>query len=657
MALDTLKSSQIITESETLSSSDGAFKLGFFSPINSSNHYLAIWYLDQKTIVWVANRNQPLQDSSGIFTISEDHNLVVMNGKRQVLWSSNLSSLTSNSIAQLLDSGNLVLQDVNTEETLWESFKHPGNTFFPKMKEPSNNKITGKKVQATSWKSPSDPSIGIFSMSLEHPNLPELLVWSQAQPYWRSGPWNGTVFLGIQDMVSGYLHGFRIGNENDGTVYLNYLFPNGSPFYALIVLNPQGMIEVPLWQNKKKITNRYWNLQNSDCDIYGFCGAFGSCNSQASPICSCLKGFEPRNVEEWNKQNWTSGCVRRTPLKCERAKNGSESVKEDGFSKLQKTKVPDFLEQSSTVSEDTCRSQCLQNCSCIAYAYDPVISCMYWSGNLTDIVRFSKGGVNLYIRLANSELGDTDSDRDMRVIVTVLLLLGIVIFTACAYLLWTWCAKHSGRENHGIQKHVELDEIPLLKLEELATATNNFHSDNMLGEGGFGPVYKGVLKGGQQIAIKRLSIASGQDFGLARIFKGNDDEANTKRVIGTYGYMSPEYAMKGYYSEKSDVYSFGVILLEIVIGRRNSTFDQNDEDYLGLTKFAWRLWNEGNIMSLIDPEMSYSMGDREQIMRCIHIGLLCVQELAGKRPSMSTVLGMFNSEIVNLPPPEEVGFL
>jgi hypothetical protein len=59
-----------------------------------------------------------------------------------------------------------------------------------------------------------------------------------------------------------------------------------------------------------------------ECDIYGVCGTFASCNSDNSPICSCLKEFEPKNKEEWNRQNWTKGCVRRTPLQqCERERN------------------------------------------------------------------------------------------------------------------------------------------------------------------------------------------------------------------------------------------------------------------------------------------------------------------------------------------------
>ena len=97
--------------------------------------------------------------------------------------------------------------------------------------------------------------------------------------------------------------------------------------------------------------------------------------------------------------------MRIEALQCERMKNGSEAGKEDGFLKLQNMKVPDFVEQSF-VSEDSCRTECLKNCSCIAYAYDTgSLGCMSWSGNLIDIQRFPNAGVDLYIRVAYSELG------------------------------------------------------------------------------------------------------------------------------------------------------------------------------------------------------------------------------------------------------------
>ena len=156
------------------------------------------------------------------------------------------------------------------------------------------------------------------------------------------------------------------------------------------------------WNDKKE--TRKYIIPWSDCDIYDFYGTFGSCNSHDSPICSCLRGFQPRNIEEWNRENWASGCVRNTALQCEGVKNASETGKGDRFLKLQNIKVLDFVEQSS-VSEDNCKDQCLENCSCMAYAYDAGIGCMSWGGNLLDIQRFSTGGADLYIRLVHSELG------------------------------------------------------------------------------------------------------------------------------------------------------------------------------------------------------------------------------------------------------------
>ncbi|KAK4253961.1 hypothetical protein QN277_009403 [Acacia crassicarpa] len=139
------------------------------------------------------------------------------------------------------------------------------------------------------------------------------------------------------------------------------------------------------------------------------------------------------------------------------------------------------------------------------------------------------------------------------------------------------------------------------------------------------------------------------------LFGGNEnDQGNTKRVVGTYGYMSPEYAMEGLFSEKSDVFSFGVLLLEIVAGKKNTSF-YNPEMYLTLLGFAWKLWIEDNIKSLIDPEI-YDASFHLEMLRCIHIGLLCVQELAKDRPSMGIVYSMLNSEIVNLPSPTQPAF-
>ncbi|KAK1325919.1 Receptor-like serine/threonine-protein kinase SD1-8 [Acorus calamus] len=144
------------------------------------------------------------------------------------------------------------------------------------------------------------------------------------------------------------------------------------------------------------------------------------------------------------------------------------------------------------------------------------------------------------------------------------------------------------------------------------------------------------------------------DFGLARIFRGDHEEANTRRVVGTYGYMSPEYAMDGVFSVKSDVFSFGVLVLEIMSGKKNRGVYQS-EIHLNLLAHAWHLWNEGNVLELLDASIDYSWCISKTI-RCIHVGLLCVQERVEDRPTMSSVVTMLSSETVTLPQPRQPGF-
>nr|DAD20621.1 TPA_asm: hypothetical protein HUJ06_022084 [Nelumbo nucifera] len=136
------------------------------------------------------------------------------------------------------------------------------------------------------------------------------------------------------------------------------------------------------------------------------------------------------------------------------------------------------------------------------------------------------------------------------------------------------------------------------------------------------------------------------DFGMARIFGVDQSQANTNRIVGTYGYMSPEYAMHGQFSVKSDVYSFGVLLLEIVTGHKNSSFDQSEfgEDLLS---YAWRHWNEGTALQMLDPILTEHYS-RDEVMRCTHIGLLCVQEDVVDRPTMARIVLMLNSYSVTL---------
>ncbi|KAL0305848.1 UNVERIFIED_CONTAM: G-type lectin S-receptor-like serine/threonine-protein kinase [Sesamum radiatum] len=246
---------------------------------------------------------------------------------------------------------------------------------------------------------------------------------------------------------------------------------------------------------------------------------------------------------------------------------------------------------------------------------------------------------------------------------------------------------------------VKLEEVPFFKFEVLSKATGNFDSVFKLGQGGFGPVYKGKLPSGQEIAVKRLEGSSKQ--GLQE-FKNEVEvisklqHRNLVRLLGcveseeiilVYEYM-PNRSLDAYlfdkqklldwkhalpllrgfveacftftgtqgrFSEKSDVYSFGVLLLEIVSGRRNTSF-YNDEQAQSLVAYAWKLWNEESTINLMDP-LIFDSHMEPEILRYAHVGLLCVQEVAQDRPSVSTILSMLSREIVDLPHPEQPAFI
>uniref|UniRef100_A0A7N2LU17 non-specific serine/threonine protein kinase n=1 Tax=Quercus lobata TaxID=97700 RepID=A0A7N2LU17_QUELO len=459
----------LLNPSKTLDyiiSNGNAFKLGFFSPVNSTNRYLGIWYNKKSDLPaqWVANRDKPLKDSSG---------------------------------------------------------------FLPSLRAAIfTNERTGEKLQLTSWKSHSVPSIGSFSCGIQPRTVVQVFIWKDGSPHWRSGPWDSRIFTGIPNMSSVFHNGFSVVDDQNGTISLSFSYFINSLFHY--VLTTEGDLVERYWDNDKDDWRIVWNAMKSECDVYGTCGAFGSCNSRTSPICSCLPGFEPKNTEEWNRGNWTSGCLRRTPLQCERVNTtGNEASKMDEFLKLKMMKVPDFAD-SSPANEDYCRQQCLENCSCIAYAYDIGTGCMQWTRNLIDIQKFSSSGVDLYIRVAYSELGD--------------------------------------------EKMLIYEYMPNKSLD-------------------------------------------------AFLF--------------------------GRFSEKSYVFSFGVLLLEIVSGRRNTSF-HHDEQCMSLLGFAWKLWNVDNIVALIDPMISEPCFKME-ILRCIHVGLLCVQDFAKERPTISFFISMLKSEIVDLP--------
>lgn len=408
---DTITFTQAITDSHTLVSSGQKFELGFFTPGNSTHRFLGIWYkfIPKPTIIWVANRDKPLVNSSGTLKFSKDGNLIIVNHKGSIIWSSKSSKSARKPVAQLLDSGNLVLKDLqdgrSSESYLWQSFDYPSDTFLPGMRLGLNFK-TGLNRKMTSWKSHDDPSLGEYTYSVDPRGLPQLLLRRGRKKVFRSGPWFAQQFNGDPMLMGNPVFKPVFVFDSD-EVYYSYEIKDNVT--SRFVLSQSGLIQHFSWNDLHSSWISEFSVQGDPCDEYAICGAYGSCSIKDSPICKCLDdGFEPRFPQAWKMLEFSGGCVRKDSEIC--GNNG------EGFKKLTGMKLPDsaVFHTNTSMRIEECETMCLKNCSCVAYARLDVDTsgkgCVSWFGDLLDIREVSDYGQDLYIKVSASELGKKFKD-------------------------------------------------------------------------------------------------------------------------------------------------------------------------------------------------------------------------------------------------------
>ncbi|XP_074568064.1 G-type lectin S-receptor-like serine/threonine-protein kinase At4g27290 [Curcuma longa] len=748
----------------TLISDGGSFELGFFNPPGSSNRYVGIWFrnVSQQNVVWVANRNRPITDTSGLLSLTANGTLVVSDNSSAVLWNSSAPALAS-PVAQLLDNGNLVVReegDVGSSNYAWQSFDFPTDRLLPGMKLGWN--LTSRRNRIlTAWASTNDPAEGNYTFGIDLRGDPQIFGWVGTRQYMRFGPWNGLVFSGSPEMMSSYLLDYSVVIDGEQVVF-SYTVLDPSLIRQTVINPTSGAIEVLLWTTESQSWSTRTEFPRDNCDgTISRCGPYALCSSDW-PRCKCLPGFHPRNQNDWELLvNTSGGCERNTELDCH---NNT-----DGFIPQSNVKLPDT--SASTVdwsmeSLDDCQTSCLNNCSCTAYARANISAsgrgCILWFTPLTDIKLFnSETGQDLFVRVAAADLKEamesSSSGKGRRgVIIVVSAVATLTFLTLVACCIWKRKkTKYSIRE----ETEEETINLPSFDFAAIVQATDNFSSFNKLGEGGFGPVYKGRLKE-REIAVKRLSKTSDQgadefknevvsiaelqhrnlvrllgycieanermliyeympngsldkflfdkvkarsldwksryniilgiargllylhhdsilriihrdlkasnilldedmnpkisDFGMAKIFNGNETIRRTQRVVGTYGYMSPEYIKTGAYSVKSDVFSFGVLILEIITGKKNIGFYISTE-YLNLLEQVWTLWKEDRVLEAVDESMGAVCV--AEVLKCINIGLLCVQEQSEDRPIMPLIVSFLGNETTQLLEPKRPGFV
>ncbi|XP_024019765.1 G-type lectin S-receptor-like serine/threonine-protein kinase At4g27290 isoform X2 [Morus notabilis] len=503
---DTIKPNQTLQDTgQTLVSTGEKFELGFFSPPNSKNRYVGIWFknVSDLTAVWVANRGNPLTDSSGVLKITETGNIIIHSNKTEdPIWSSNSSA--KDPTLQLLNTGNLVVKDGSNGNYTWQSFDHPCDSLIAGMKL-GKDFITGQSWKLTSWNSLQDPSIGTYTYESDPRRLPQVLLLKGQDIAYRNGPWDGVQTGGDNPLQENAV--FKPSYVvNETHVY--YTFENAdNSTVTRFWLNPSGSPGQLRWNQENENWVSIYTMQRDHCDTFARCGPNGICDSSDNRLdCHCPTGFVPKVQEEWDAMDFTSGCVLKTRLNC------SESERFKKFSRMKLPYNSEFTVNGSVVRKEDCELICRRNCSCVAYAVARLAGCVIWSADLLDMRHFSDGGQDLYIRMAASEFV-TGSNKSKKIVVIISAILGFILLCVvggCLICKRTSCCLIS-QEGTMTPTHLEEDvELPLFGFDTIANATNNFAFTNKIGQGGFGLVYKGVLSSGQEIAVKRLSKDSGQ---------------------------------------------------------------------------------------------------------------------------------------------------
>ncbi|KAJ8763723.1 hypothetical protein K2173_003505 [Erythroxylum novogranatense] len=809
-ARDNITMDTPLKEGNTLVSAGNIFELGFFSPKNvTGGRYLGIWYKSSQVFVWVANRDQAIYGSRGVFAIS-NRSICVQDESKKIYWHAGGvdTSYLGNWRLTLLDSGNLVLTPEDDEDrVLWESFNYPTDTLLPGMQMDENFNLT-------SWTSNDDPKPGAFTFQRDDTRINQYTIKVESTRYWQSGGLNK--FIEPENDLHEFISSLINSDGNSVTPSNVPQRSTNKNLTKLIVKFNQSRLvmtfdgRIGLFRRRSGTDS--WRLNGleprDECSVVDACGIFSICTVQSSPRCNCLPGYIPFSRERWDSRNFSEGCVRASS-------NCGTYNRNVTFKELKKMKVGNADEVFDRLNLTECEETCHNKCNCHAYSYippkrwDPSSHCLIWSDLINNLQDMYSRGLDLNVPVPFDQASEAVNQpegspflaseavnqhegfwKKQRPLVTLFAVIStVLIISSVALYLFHYRRKSLGtrgetqastRTNvaprfYDSEKQVKdlIDSATLsadytegigvqfVSLECILAATDNFSDVNKLGRGGFGSVYKGIFPGGQEMAIKRLSIDSGQgteefknevvliaklqhrnlvrllgycvegrerlliyeflrnksldfllfdrtlcvqlqwelrfniikgigrgllylhhdsrlriihrdlkvsnvllddemnpkisDFGLARILAGKETDASTQRVVGSYGYMSPEYALDGFFSVKSDVFSFGVVMLEILSGKRNAAYYNSDQAF-SLLGYAWRMWKEGRALELMDQAITETC-NANKFVKCVNVALLCVQEDPVDRPDMSNVMFMLGNEVATPANPKQPAFV
>lgn len=546
-----------------LISPDKTFTCGFYgSGLNA--YWFSVWFTNSKdkTVVWMANRDRPVNQRGSKITLQKDGAMVLKDVDGSIVWETNTTSTAVNS-AELLNTGNLVLKS-GGGKILWQSFDFPTDTLLP-------NQPFTKSKKLVSSRGPGDHFSGFFSFLFNNDNVLRLMYDGPdiSSLYWPNPDYdvfqNGrtnynSTRIAVLDDVGRFL-------SSDQTQFNSS--DMGSGIIRRLTIDYDGNLRLYSLNNSNGLWNISWVAMTEQCKVHGQCGRNGICVYTPEPKCSCPPGYEMTD-----QTNWISGCKRKFNQNC----SVSQTLK---FVELHHTDYYGFdLYYNKSNSFEQCKEACLKDCLCEAFSYRlGGEGLCFTKSALFNGFSTPNFQATIYLKLpsnfetpqlatligsnpicsskdeilnSTSPVYQSNNKRGRWVyLYSFVAVIGFVeaifIITGCFFLFGKTDASALMEDGY----RAISSNFRRFCYRELKKATGNFKIE--VGRGGCGTVYKGILTDERVVAVKRLNgIAQGDEEFWAEVSTiGTINHMNLVRMWGFCSEANHKLLVYEYVENKS----------------------------------------------------------------------------------------------------------